>query len=116
MRRRVYLGDDLYAQCCSIEDELAELSFRVAAVLGREARKLLALQAEGGIRLVPVLVEIGRKAIVIEVHLQTVHLIVSHRAHQSAQVVQRDILAPAVHHQTAKRVVRAVENLSLWEG
>ena len=103
----INFGDNLHAVAGRHFLKVDELLLGVVAVAGREARVGLALQAEGGVGLVPGVVE-AAEANVVEMDLQGVHLVVTHHAHQLAEVVHGDVFAAAVEHEAAHLKVGAV--------
>ena len=89
-----------------------ELRLRVAAVFGGQSGIGVALQAEGRLRLQPVVVEVFREAVVVQVQVQCVHLVVAHQAHQPTQIVHRDVFPADIEHESAQRVLRHIDHLS----
>ena len=103
--RHVNLGYHLHAVVFAQELQVGELLLGVASVFGRESGIGVAFQSEGGLRLCPVVAEVLLEAVVVEMHLQGVHLVVGHNLDQIAQIGHRNELAAAVHHAAAQTVL-----------
>ena len=111
----VNLGDDVHAHLGGIFLELTELVLAVAAVLGGEFGEELALEAEGGVGLVPVITKVLLETVVVEVYLDGVHLVVGHGLGEGLEVVHGDELAGAVEQQAAQGVVGPVADGTLGQ-
>ena len=107
--RRVNLRHEVNAAPGCRCRQLPELPFGVAAVLSRQSRIGVALQAEGAGRLHPVVVEVLLETIVVEVQLQEVHLVVRHHPHQLVQIRHRDVFPTHVEHEATDAVLRHID-------
>ena len=114
--RRVDFGDNLHKIPGGLHLEVTELVLGVMSVAGRQTGIGVTLQTEGGVGLVPVILEILLEAIVIQVDLEDIHLVIRHGLGKILQVGHRDELAAAVHHEAAHGIVRPVRYLSLGQG
>ena len=110
MGRHVELRDDLHAHRPGIADELTHLLLRVAAVDGGQAGEDFALHAEGGIGVVPAVLELVLEAVVVEVQLQGVHLVVRHDVDERIEIAQGVELACCIEHEAANGIVGLVGN------
>ena len=107
----VNLGYYLHPAVGSHQLQAGKLPFSVVAVTGRQARIGITLQSEGGVGLLPVAVEEFGKSVIVEVHLQGVHLIVAHDAHKALQILHGYEFATTVnHHATHSEVGTVVDN------
>ena len=97
----VNFGDNLDAAAVGQLLQGDKLGLAVRSVLGGQTGIGGAFQTEGGLRLVPVVAEVLTEAVVVEVHLQGVHLIVAQRPDQVAQVTHGEELAAAIDHEAA---------------
>ena len=103
MGRRVDLGNDRHALRRGPLHERAELVLRVAAVLRRQARIGLALETE---RRVPA-------AVVVEMHVELVHLVARELVDDAVEEGHRIVLAPDVQHRAADAVLRLIPHDAL---
>ena len=104
----VDFGNDFHALLLRPLLQVDKFLLRVRAVLCREAGISVALQAEGSLRLAPVVAEELLETVVVEVDLQRVHLVIGHDAHEVAQVGDGNVLAAAVYHEAAQGILRHV--------
>ena len=112
MCRRVDLGYDLHEPLLGQFLQIDELALGVAAVARRKVGICLRLEAEGGIGLVPVILEILFEAVVVKMYLQGVHLVVGQYLNVVLQEMQGDELAAAVDHKAAHGIVGPVAHLA----
>ncbi len=111
----VYLRYDFYKLGCRLVLEVDKLLLGVKAVAGSQSGISVRLQTEGGICLVPVVTEKLLEAVVVEVHLQGVHLIISHDFHQVLQIRHRDKFPTTVYHESTDRIVGVIADDSLGQ-
>ena len=104
----IYLGDDVDAILLCQLLEFDELSLGVAAILRRESRISIAFQSEGCRGLRPVVTEILSESIIVEMNLQSVHLVIRHHLDERAQIRHRDELSTAIHHEASQPVGRLI--------
>ena len=102
--RNVDFGDDVDILLFGLHLKVDELALSVAAVLGGETGEEAAFEAEGRLRLVPIVVEVLLEAVVVEVDVEGVHLVVGHHADELVEIVHGDELAAAVNHKSAQGV------------
>ena len=112
----VDFGNDFHALLLRPLLQVDKFLLRVRAVLCREAGISVALQAEGSLRLAPVVAEELLETVVVEVDLQRVHLIIGHDAHEVAQVGDGNVLAAAVYHEAAQGVLGHIYCHALGQG
>ena len=112
MGRSIDFRDNLDELRSGLLLEINELALGVIAVASSEAGIGVALQAEGSVGTAPVVTIELLETIVVEMHLQGIHLIIGHHFHQVTQIGHGDELAPAVHHETAQGVVGPVAQLA----
>ena len=115
MRRHVDFVDNLHSLRRSPTLQLGKLALGVMPVTRRKPRVGVALQAERGVGLVPVVAEVLLEPVVVQVQVQDVHLVVGHHPHQVAQVGEGDELSPAVQHQPPHGIVGFVAHLAPWQ-
>ena len=108
MGRHIYLGDDVDAILLCQFLEFDELCLGVAAILRRESRIGVAFQAEGSRGFRPVVTEKLSESIIVEMNLQSVHLVIRHHLDQRAQIRHRDELSAAIHHEASQPVGRLI--------
>ena len=113
---RVNLGDDLDAVGLGKLLQLDELVLGVAAVGGGEAGVGVALQSEGGVGLVPVVVEVFGPAVVVEMELEGVHLEEPHELDQLSQIGHGDVFASGVKEHSAQRILGRVDDGASRQG
>ena len=104
----VNLRNDGHAILLSQFLQVDELLLGVGAVFCGESGIGFRFQAEGSLRLVPVIAEELAEAVVVEVNLKRVHLVVGKHLRQFLQICQRNELAAAVNHESAKPIFRYV--------
>ena len=85
----------------------------IVAILGSQTRVLCALETESRRGLVPIAAKELTETIVVEVHLERIHFIVSHSLYQIVQIVDRHKLARYVNHKTAQFVHGYVHGFAL---
>ena len=110
---RVNLRDDFHEVLGSLQLEIAELILGVMSVACRQAGIGVALQTESSVCLVPIIFKILLEAIVVQMDLESIHLIIGHRLGKILQISHRDELAAAVHHKAAHGIIRPVRYFSL---
>lgn len=54
---------------------------------------------------VPVVIEVILETVVVEMHVETVHFVISHVVNELIEIVERDVLSPGINHETAHRVI-----------
>ena len=80
----------------------------VIAVFGSQTRISIRLQTEGCISFRPIVPEELFKAIIIQVNLQSIHLVISHNLHIILKERKRNKLSTAIYHKATHSVVRKV--------
>ena len=100
MCRNVNFWNDVYALCCGFALEVNELLFGIVSIFGGELWEIVALQTEGSWCFCPVVAKVLLKSVVVEVHLERVHLIISHHLDELAQIVHRNVFASGINHKT----------------
>ena len=113
MSRSINFRNDFHIVILSQFLQVDKLLFGVETILGGQARISVALQTEGGISFVPVVVKILFEAVVVQMKLQGVHLVVSHELHIVTQEVDGKELAGTVEHKTTHGIAREVAHGSL---
>ena len=88
--------------------KIAKLLLCIIAIAGSEAGICVTLQAKSSISLVPITLKMFRETIVVKMHLQAIHLIITHDFHQLAQIRNRYVLAAAINHKTTHGKVGVV--------
>ena len=97
----VDLGENFHALCGGFALESPEFFLRVAAVARGKAGEEVTFETESGGRLRPIVAEVLFEAVVVEMNLQSVHLIIGHHFDQLAQIVHGNVFATDIDHETA---------------
>ena len=97
----VDFGENFHALCGGFALESTEFFLRIAAVARSKAGEEVAFEAESGGRLRPIVAEVLFEAVVVEMNLQSVHLIIGHHFDQLAQIVHGNVFATDIDHETA---------------
>ena len=112
----VDLGEDFHALRGGFALEGTELFLRIATVARSKAGEEVAFETESGGGLRPIVAEVLLEAVIVEVYLQSVHLIIGHHFDQLAQIVHGDVFAADIDHETAHRIGRAVGGYTTGQG
>ena len=100
--RRIDFGNDFNVVLLGVDLKIDELLLGVVAVASGKTGIGFALQAESGLCLVPIVVEVLTEAVVVEVNLQGVHLVISHGFHKLVHILDGEELATYVQHETTQ--------------
>ena len=114
--RHVNLGDNLHAARIGQLLQSDKLGLGVGTIFGGQTRIGVAFQAEGSLRLVPVLIEIFLESVVVEVNLECVHFIIGHHLDEVAQIGHGNIFAATIQHEAAQLIARFVLGYAAGEG
>ena len=104
----VDFGEDFHTLRGGFALESTELFLRVATVARSKTGEEVAFEPESGGCLRPIVAEVLLEAVVVEMHLQGVHLIVGHHLDELAQIVHGDVFAADIDHETAHGIGGAV--------
>ena len=104
----VDLGENFHALGGGFALESTEFFLRIATVARSKAGEEVAFETESGGRLRPIVAEVLLEAVIVEVYLQSVHLIIGHHFDQLAQIVHGDVFATDIDHETTHRIGGAV--------
>ena len=114
--RHIDLRNDLHTVLLRQFLEVDKLLLRVRTVLSRQPGIRIALQSEGCLRLVPVVGKIAREAVVVEVYLQSVHLVIGHHLDQIAQIAHGNKLTSAINHEATHGIAGLVDRRAARNG
>ena len=95
--------------------QVSKLLLGIGSVLGRQPGKAVTLQAEGGIGAVPVVAIKLWEAVIIEMHLQLIHLIKGQYLDTLPQILHRKELTAHIEHKSAMGKARIITRLALGQ-
>ena len=110
MCRSIKLRDNLHAHLLGIKDKIVEPFLGIVAVLGGQAGEEFTLDTESRIGLVPIAVEVIAESIIVQMHLQGVHLVIREQMNQAVQIGEGNVLTAHIYHHTAHRIGRCIGN------
>ena len=103
MGRNVYFRNHIHPIFHTQPLQVGKLFLGIRAVLCGQAGKTFAFKTECSIRLVPVIVKELRKAVIVQMNLELIHLIERKYLHILLQIVQCKELAASINHKTTVR-------------
>ena len=86
MCRSIKLRDNLHAHLLGIKDKIVEPFLGIVAVFSRQFGEVGAFHAESRISLVPISVKEIAESIIVQMHLQGVHLVIREQINQAVQI------------------------------
>ena len=112
----VDFGENFHALRGGFALEGTELFLRIATIARGKAGEEVAFETESGGRLSPIVAEVLFEAVVVEVYLQSVHLIIGHHFDQLAQIVHGNVFATDIDHETAHGIGGTVGGYTTGQG
>ena len=115
MCRSIDLGNDLYIKILGQLLQVDKFTFSVISVFGSQSGIRIRLQTERSISLRPIMFKVLFKAIIIQVNLQSIHLVISHDLHIVLKESKRNKLTSAVYHEATHGIVGKIAQSSFRE-